>query len=192
MRNTHTRLVLVLSIALFGSILARLPGRQWSPGAHASASSFEERINEYCALRRRVLDELLRSRRDVGDVGEAAFRDRLASGIRDERRGARTGDVFGADFAVEIAGVVQRALSGRPATDRQAILAEVPVAAHARVNDFYPDNAPLATVPPLLLARLAPLPPELQYRFLEDALILIDVDTNLIIDVIPNALGRRS
>jgi hypothetical protein len=58
------------------------------------------------------------------------------------------------------------------------------------VNDFYPEGEPLATVPPSLLQRLELLPPELQYRFLGNALILLDIDTALIVDFIPNAFQR--
>ena len=46
-------------------------------------------------------------------------------------------------------------------------------------------------MPPLLLTQLPPLPPELQYRFLGRALILLDADANLIVDVVPDALPER-
>jgi hypothetical protein len=72
------------------------------------------------------------------------------------------------------------------------ILSEVPEVSSVRVNDFYPEGEPLATVPPSLLQQLEPLPPELQYRFLASALILLDIDTHLIVDFIPNALQRSS
>ena len=38
---------------------------------------------------------------------------------------------------------------------------EVPGEARMRLNNFYPEGAPRATMPPLLLAQLAALPPEL-------------------------------
>ena len=44
--------------------------------------------------------------------------------------------------------------------------------------------------PPLLLAQLVPLPAELQYRFLENAIVLIDIDAYLIVDVISNVFKR--
>jgi hypothetical protein len=56
------------------------------------------------------------------------------------------------------------------------------------VNGDYPSAAPLATVPPMLLAQLPRLPEEVEYRFFDRHLILLDVDANLIVDYIPNAL----
>ena len=72
------------------------------------------------------------------------------------------------------------------------LLSEVPEVASVRVNDFYPEGEPLGTVPPSLLQQLDPLPQELQYRFLATSLILLDVDTLLIVDVIPDAFRRSS
>ena len=72
------------------------------------------------------------------------------------------------------------------------ILSEVPAVPAVHVNDFYPEGEPLGTVPPSLLRQLDPLPPELQYRFLSNALILLDIDTALIVDFIPNAFERTS
>ena len=45
-------------------------------------------------------------------------------------------------------------------------------------------------MPPALLLRLPPLAPELQYRFIGRTLILLDVDANLVVDVLPDALPR--
>ncbi len=71
-------------------------------------------------------------------------------------------------------------------------MADVPAVASVRVNDFYPEGQPFATVPPSLLQLFEPLPPELQYRFLATELILLDIDTALIVDFIPNAFQRSS
>jgi hypothetical protein len=57
-----------------------------------------------------------------------------------------------------------------------------------KVNAVYPENAPLPTIPPNLLANLAQLPKDLEYRIVGRALILRDVHANLIVDYIPNAV----
>ena len=82
-------------------------------------------------------------------------------------------------------------LARRAPLDRQAILMEVRKA-HVRLNDVYPDGAPFATMPPLLLLQLPPLPAGLEYRFLGNAVILLDVDANLVVDFVPNALWPTS
>jgi len=58
----------------------------------------------------------------------------------------------------------------------------------AEYHKKYPETKPLATVPPKLLAKLPRLPEELQYRFFDRHLILLDVDADLIVDYIPDAL----
>jgi len=46
----------------------------------------------------------------------------------------------------------------------------------------------------VLLEALPPLPVELQYRFIGRDLLLVDVEADLVIDILPNALplGRGS
>jgi hypothetical protein len=138
-----------------------------------------------------VLEQLARSD-PRADLSDTASRNALASALRNARQRSHSGEVFGNDDIERILQIVRADLSRRDPLDYEALLAEVPVTAPAQVNEFYPEGAPLATVPPLLLAQLPSLPPSLQYRFLGDALILLDVDTNLIVDFIPDALTRRT
>jgi hypothetical protein len=155
-----------------------------------SASVFQERVSKYTRLRQQLVRHLQVDRLsvDADEDDDAGIRSALASAIRAARHDASTGDVFGVEMSRRILRMVRSDLSARALRDRDAILFEVPAAASVRVNDGYPDGAPLATVPPLLLMQLVPLPPELQYRFLGDAIIMLDVDTSLIVDVVPHAL----
>ena len=57
-----------------------------------------------------------------------------------------------------------------------------------KVNAKYPESEPLPTVPPNLLARLPRLPEDVEYRIVGKNLILRDVDANIIVDFIPNAI----
>ena len=56
------------------------------------------------------------------------------------------------------------------------------------VNTAYPEKAPLATVPPLILVNLPRLPDGLEYRFMGRDLVLRDQPSNLIIDFVPGAV----
>jgi hypothetical protein len=56
------------------------------------------------------------------------------------------------------------------------------------VNAEYPEKAPLATLPPLILNRLQRLPEGLEYRFLGRDLILHDAKANLIVDFVHEAV----
>ncbi len=63
-----------------------------------------------------------------------------------------------------------------------------PASVPFKVNAAYPENQPLPTVPPDLLARLPKLPEQLEYRIVDKHLILRDVDANLIVDYMLNAI----
>jgi hypothetical protein len=58
------------------------------------------------------------------------------------------------------------------------------------VNQLYPTTYPLATFPPSLLPLLPRLPEQLEYRVVQQYLILRDVEANLIVDFMPNAMPR--
>ncbi len=51
----------------------------------------------------------------------------------------------------------------------------------------WPEGVPFVFIPPLLIAALPPLPPELEYRFIGQSLVLWDVHANLIVDFMPGA-----
>jgi hypothetical protein len=59
-----------------------------------------------------------------------------------------------------------------------------------QISGRYPDSVPLATMPPQVLAELPKVPQELEYRFIGERLILLDVPAHLIIDYIEEALPR--
>jgi hypothetical protein len=68
---------------------------------------------------------------------------------------------------------------------------ENPGSLKVMINARYPDSVPLSTMPPQVLEGLPRLPEELEYRFLGDRLILMDVHSHTIVDVIDKALGRH-
>ena len=55
------------------------------------------------------------------------------------------------------------------------------------VNQIYPTTYPLATFPPGVLTHLPALPEPLEYRFVQRNLILRDIQSNLIVDVLADA-----
>jgi hypothetical protein len=59
-----------------------------------------------------------------------------------------------------------------------------------KVNARYPDNVPVTTVPVDVLQALPKLSEDLEYRFIGDALILLDVHAHTIADYIENALPK--
>ncbi|MBA2604621.1 MAG: hypothetical protein H0U94_13625, partial [Acidobacteria bacterium] len=83
------------------------------------------------------------------------------------------------------------ALSGPGGAEVKAsIMDENPQGVRFRVNERYPDTVPFASMPPQVLSMLPKLPLELEYRFIGERLILLDVHAHLIVDFIDNALPK--
>ena len=57
-----------------------------------------------------------------------------------------------------------------------------------KVNATYPNDTPLPTTPPQLLMNLPKLPEQLEYRIIGKNLIIRDVEANIIVDFVPNAI----
>jgi hypothetical protein len=191
--SAHRRSLVVVGVvtALTGLSPAAGHGQiaQAAVAVHADASGtlFRSRVDAYTVLRRQITADLLERGVDPTADSGREFRQRLGVALREARRRARPGEIFCPEIAGRLRSMVWQALQGE-----DDILSEVPAVRSVRVNDFYPEGEPLATVPPSLLRALEPLPQELQYRFLSNALILLDIDTALIVDFIPNAFERIS
>jgi hypothetical protein len=160
--------------------------RPVNPGAQ-KLKEFNDRIRKYVDLQSK-LDGRLPSQAPSNDPGKAqAHRKALADAIRRARADARTGDVFG-DTADQFRLIIEQDARDRSVRDALAAMLEVPQSVAPRVNAEYPEQAPLATVPPLILARLQPLPDGLEYRFMGRDLILRDTKANLIVDMVHDAV----
>jgi hypothetical protein len=112
----------------------------------------------------------------------------LARLIQQARPNAAPGDFFTPPIATEFRRLIGIALQGyrKPRVLKSLEHAE-PVEAQLKVNTPYP-NVPLQSTPPTLLANLPQLPPGFDYRVVGHALVLRDVQANLILDFIPRAL----
>jgi hypothetical protein len=148
--------------------------------------SFQERVADYVTLHQEFARRL--TARGIEPSAGFAFRYALAAAIREARHGARPGDMFCDSVAPAIRGTVRAYFATQPPSLWTELLAEMPPARPLRVNDSYPEGEPLASMPATLLQRLDPLPEELQYRFFNDSLILLDVDAGLIVDLLGGAL----
>ena len=104
------------------------------------------------------------------------------------RKGARKGDLISTSVGAQLRTIIQNDFRQRPVDARNAAFEEVAGTALPVINRTYPAQAALPTVPPLLLGKLPTLPDNLQYRFLARHLVILDGDTQIIIDYVANAL----
>jgi hypothetical protein len=174
-----------LAVALIG--LGGCAGEEPAvPRASSSDPVFEDfahRVAQYMRLRdvRLAGAQLPNSSNDV--AANQASTDALAARIRGARAGARQGDIFTPDIAARLRAVLNPEVRGPAAADtRDVIRDDAPPKFTLRVNDAYPEGAPLPTVPPNVLAALPALPAALEYRIVDRHLILLDAEANIIVD----------
>ncbi len=150
---------------------------------------FQERIGAYVKLHKDV-EAHVHKLKPTPSAEELAENKRLlADGIRKARDGAKQGDIFTPEIAAEYRNLAQVAMKGAngPRVHKSLNRAE-PVQVPIRVNEDYPSGVPLQSMPPTLLLNLPKLPKDLEYRLSGRTLILRDVDANLIIDFLPEAI----
>jgi hypothetical protein len=151
------------------------------------AANFVARVTSYTAVVRRAAAGL-----PAGNPADArsddARRAALAAKVRAALPDWGPGKIFTPPIATELRARIARALDGPEGRDaRDAILDENPTGLRPAALSTYPEAAPLATMPPAILAVLPSLPEELEYRFVGRDLILHDVGANLVVDVLEHA-----
>lgn len=157
----------------------------------AAIVDFQSRLQKYVALRQQLANKLKPLSPTPNAADLAARQESLAAALRDVRKGARQGDVIPPPVADLIRRIVVDDFNQRTPTTKRAVFDEVPERIRPAVNKTLPDSAALATVPPLLLNNLPRLPDNLQYRFIGRDVVLIDGDTRLMIDFIPNVFPAK-
>lgn len=117
----------------------------------------------------------------------------MAVAIRRERPMAKQGDIFTAEIAALFRHIVNRTLR-EDGIDWEVFLRDdgMTLPIDVQVNGDYPAGGPVATMAPTLLRVLPPLPPELQYRFVNMTLALWDVHAGLIVDFVPDVFRRTT
>jgi hypothetical protein len=113
----------------------------------------------------------------------------LANKIRVARAGAKQGGVFTPEISEYIRRQIALSLDGQDGERVRASLRHAePVNITLQINESYPDNVPLQSTPPSLLLSLPELPKGLEYRLVGRELVLRDVDANIVVDYVANAL----
>jgi hypothetical protein len=194
MRTAVAPIFLVLCISLpagyiSASALAALQATV-NPRAQEMVE-FRKRVDAYLELRKAVTQKYPEVK-ETGDPAKIHEREvNLGKALAMARVNAKAGDIF-APVWRQVIKTVEDDWNSRSAADRKAILAEVPKGLALKVNQPYPSNIALATVPPRLLAQLPVLPDELEYRLVDRRLLLRDRDANLIVDVLVGAEPTRT
>jgi hypothetical protein len=149
------------------------------------AADFTTRVQSYFDLRSELEKELpaLTVTDDPAEIRRTVRA--LAQKIRVARAEAKQGDIFTPAVSAKFRKVLMLETNTRTWA---AMMDDNPGEFSARINDSYPEQKTVSTVPPNILAALPRLPADIEYRFLGRHLILLDTRASVIIDRIPYAI----
>lgn len=177
------------AMALWAAVASGFP-RQAADG-EGPLQHFHNAVDAYIALHEAVERTVppLEMSPDAENIRLAI--EAMAAAMRAARPSAREGDVFDAEAAAVLRRRIRATLRERGCDVAGILAAERdqrrPVPPHPLVHDQF-DWGWGSMMPWCLLDVLPPLPGELQFRFVERDLVLVDTHANLVVDVLPDAL----
>jgi hypothetical protein len=191
MNRLWSRAIVAAALAA-GSMGIGAAAAQDAAGSRDALQLFAERVAAYAELHQRV-DAVFPPWEPSDDVHLIVRRRAyLAKAIKAGRPHARQGDIFEPPVAGVFRGIIAGALRD---VDVELLLGDLyeecdmPAGYRAQVHARYPDWA-THEMPLVLLTVLPTLPAGIQYRLIDHDLLLWDVDADVIVDVLPDALPR--
>ena len=162
-----------------------------SPEEAATLATMNDAINDYVTLHRNLEGQLPKLPNEATPEQIDQNQRALEKMVRDSRTTAKQGDIFNPEASRVIKRLLATVFGGPDGQDLKAsILDETPSGVRVVVNGRYPDTVPVSTVPPQVLQTLPKLAEEMEYRFVGDNLILLDVHAHVIADYVSDALPK--
>jgi hypothetical protein len=168
-------------------------------------ADFQKRIDAYMAIHKDAAKDAPPRKETNNPVEIKAAQDALGAKIRAARAMAKAGDIMTPEIQNKFRRVMYPIVTS-PAPQGTAgrevkkdIKEELKENSEERkeeggkpvvlkVNATYPNDTPLPTTPPQVLMNLPKLPEQLEYRIIGKNLIIRDVEANIIVDFVPNAI----
>lgn len=164
-------------------------GQPTSRGQADVTAEFSRRVADYWALHRRMAGETGPVDHTMTPQHVHAREVALGRLIRQARGDAVRGAIFAPEMERQIVGTIDEVERAQAGTVPHAAGRDRDETANfaATVNLVYPVGHPIESMPAALLRALPALPDGLEYRFVRRALVLRDIEANLIVDFIPSA-----
>jgi hypothetical protein len=162
-----------------------------NPNAKAIAE-YQKKVAEYTELHRKLKATLPSLPTEASPAAVDEHQRALGRLIQQARKDEGVGYVFTRDVRPVLRRLLYGLFTGPNGRGlRDAVMEENPgESVKLVVNGRYPDTFPLSSVPPQILKALPPVPGELEYRFIQTSLILLDVDAHIIVDYLTGAVPR--
>jgi hypothetical protein len=151
-------------------------------------TDFGRRVRNYLEFRKKEAGTSPKPTNSATKLDEN--RKQVATGIRDARSEAKQGEIFTPEIASYFRNQIAACFAGPNGAKIRASLrdAEPIKGFKPQVNETYPPSLPRQSTPPSLLMNLPPLPKELEYRIVDHDLLLLDAETNTIVDFVSGAI----
>jgi Skp family chaperone for outer membrane proteins len=160
-----------------------------SPADKAAINTFEKQVKGYIALRNKVRENAPKLSKDSTAEQIHAYRTTLEQSLRNARANAKRGEFFRPETADFIRRTLKIEFQGKDRKELREQIFETEIQGVVlRVNYPYAQTAEFSEMPATLLAKLPKLPKELRYRFVGRNMLLVDRESDLIIDFMPEAL----
>ena len=157
----------------------------------AQMADFKARVEKYVDLHNQLSKGVAAPQENANPAQITATKTALAAKVQAARADAKQGDIFTAEIRPVFRRLLAPELKGADGRDAKALLkddAPAPGTVPFKVNAKYPEGQPKPTVPANLLLTLPSLPAPLEYRVVGQHLLLLDVEADLIVDYILNAI----
>jgi len=150
---------------------------------------FEKQVKDYIDLRNRVKANAPKLSKDSTPEQINAYRTTLQDSLRSARPNAKRGEFFRPETADYIRRTLKTEFQGKDRKElREQVFETETQGVVLRVNYPYAQSAELSEMPATLLTKLPQLPKELRYRFVGRNMLLVDRESDVIIDYMPDAL----
>lgn len=160
-----------------------------SPADKAAIEAFEKQVKDYIELRNKLRANAPKLSKDSTPEQIHAYKTTLESSLRNARPNAKRGEFFMAPTADFIRRTLKLEFQGKDRQElREKIFETETQGVVLRVNYPYAQSAEYSEMPATLLAKLPQLPKELRYRFVGRNMLLVDRESDVIIDFMPDAL----
>jgi len=162
-----------------------------TPADAKALATMIDRVKEYIELHKTLESSLPRLPKEATPEQIDKNQRALEKLVQGARATAQPGDIFTPEARPVIKRLLANVFGGPEGQQLKAsIMDENPVGIKVTVNGRYPDAVPLSTIPPQVLQTLPKLTEDLEYRFIGDSLILLDVHAHVIADFIEDALPK--
>jgi hypothetical protein len=161
-------------------------------GEQKTLDEFKARIDQYVDLHRKAEAKLPKLPTDATPQQIDQNQRELGRLLAEARAGAKQGELFTPAMETLLRKTMTRVFKAPDgAAIKGSVMDENPVGeVPLTVNQRYPDNVPVSTMPPDVLEKLPKMPEELEYRFIGRHLVILDTHAHLIADFVTNAIPQ--